>query len=178
MTDLLRRLSPRERVLIFGAVLFISGTLLYGLIVSPLVSGQRRYRSMVTRQRDNLEQFRLLAAQYRDTESSLKNLEKALSERKSDTSLLAAMESEARKLGFADRIASMKPFNTDLDSGMVEASVEIKIEKMNLAELADFLTTVEESNLMARTARLRVKTRFDDPKLLDATVLVTALETR
>jgi len=178
MTDLLRRLSPRERGLVLGAVLFIGGTLIYGVIMSPLVSSQRRYQGMVTRQRENLMQFRELAKEYRATESSLKNLEKALSGRESGTSLLAAMEREARKLGLADRIASMKPFSYDLDSGMVESSVEMKIEKIDLGELTGFLKTVEESGLMARTGRLRVKTRFDDPQLLDATMLVTALEGR
>jgi general secretion pathway protein M len=88
------------------------------------------------------------------------------------------MEGVARKLGLADRIASMKPFSSDLDSGMVEASVEMRMEKVDLGELTGFLKAVEESGLMARTARLRVKTRFDDPQLLDATVQVTALETR
>jgi general secretion pathway protein M len=178
MVDFLRRLSPRERVLLVGAVLFIGGTLIYGLIVSPLVSSQRRYHDMAVRQKENLARFREMAVEYRTTESSLKDMEKALSERQAGVSLLASMEGVARKLGLADRIASMKPFSSDLDSGMVEASVEMRMEKVDLGELTGFLKAVEESGLMARTARLRVKTRFDDPQLLDATVQVTALETR
>ncbi len=178
MTDLLRRLSPRERGLVLGAVLFIGGTLIYGLIVSPLISSQRRYQSMAARQREKLVEFREMAKEYRATESSLTNLERSLSDRKSGTSLLAAMEGVARKFGLADRIASMKPFSNDLDSGMVEASVEMRIEKIDLGELTGFLKAVEGNALMARTARLRVKTRFDDPQLLDATVQVTALETK
>jgi len=178
MVDFFRKLSPRERVLLVAASLFVGGSLLFGAIVSPLVSSQARYQDLASRQRENLEQFRELAQEYQATEATLRELEQSLARRDTDTSLLAAMEAEARNLGLADRIASMKPLSRDLESGIVEASVELKIEKIDLGELTGFLKAVEGSELMARTARLRVKTRFDDPQLLDATVLVTALETQ
>lgn len=178
MIELLRRLSPRERGLVIGAALFITSALVYGLIIEPLISSQRHYRNMAEGKLQDLVQFRKLARDYRDMESSLKMLESKVSARKPGTSLLAAMEAEARKLGLSDRIASMKPFTNDLDSGMVETSVEMRLEKVNLRELVELLKTVEESGLMARTGRLRIKARFDNPQLLDTTVLVTALETR
>jgi type II secretory pathway component PulM len=178
MTDLIRRLSLRERVLVLCAVLFIGGSLIYGLVVNPLISSQRKYQALAARQRENLDRFRELAVQYRETEASLASLEKAVSGRRSETSLLAAMEGEARKLGLADRITSMKPFSNELDSGMVESSVEVKIEKIDLKELTEFLKTVEKNDLMAKISRLRVKSRFDDRQILDVTVLITALESR
>jgi general secretion pathway protein M len=178
MIDLLRRLSPRERGLVIGAALFITMALVYGLIVDPLITSQSRYHSMALRKRDDLARFRMLAMDYRKMDSSLKYLENKVSAEKSGTSLLATMEAEARKLGLSERIASMKPFTNDLDSGMVETSVEMRLEKVNLRELVELLKTIENSALMARTGRLRIKTRFDDPQLLDTTVLVTALETR
>ena len=178
MIDFLRKLSPRERILLVVASLFVGGSLLFGVIVSPLLSSQDRYEDLASRQRKNLDQFRELAQEYHATEAALVEMEHNLARRNTDTSLLAAMEAEARNLGLADKIASMKPLSRELESGIVEASVELKIEKIDLGELTGFLEAVEGSDLMARTARLRVKARFDDPQLLDATVLVTALETQ
>jgi len=176
MIDFLRKLSPRERILLIVASLFVGGSLLFGVVVSPLVSSQDRYQDLASRQQKNLDQFRELAREYHAAEATLVELERSLARRNTDTSLLAAMEAEARSLGLADKIASMKPLSRELESGIVEASVELKIEKIDLGELTGFLEAVEGNELMARTARLRVKTRFDDPQLLDATVLVTALE--
>jgi general secretion pathway protein M len=178
MTDLLRRLSTREKALVIGAVLFVSAALLYGLVLDPLAARERRYRSMLLSKREDLAQFRKLAADYRAMESSLRDLEGMVSNRTTGTSLLAAMEAEARKLGLAEKITSMKPFSNVLDSGMVESSVDMRIEKVDLKGLVELLKGVENGGLLARTARLRVKTRFDDPQLLDATVLVTTLEAR
>lgn len=178
MNEMLRRMSPRERVLVATAAIFISCALVYGLVVDPLVSKQRDYRTRIQSKLDSLVQFRTLAAQYREMESSLKDLEQKVSAGQSGSSLLAAMEADARKLGLADRIASMKPFTNELDSGMVRTSVEMRIEKVNLRELVGFLETIEKSGTMVRTGRLRIKSRFDDPELLDATILVSALEAK
>lgn len=176
MFDLLRRLSPRERNLVLAASIIISCALLYGLIVDPLVSRQRYYETRIQNTVNDLMEFRVLAAKYRETEASFKDLEEKISSSKSDSSLLSSIEGNARKLGLADRIASMKPFTNDLESGMVQTSVEIRIEKINLRELVDLLESVRQSGTVVRTGRLRIKTRFDDPKLLDATILVSAVE--
>lgn len=178
MSELLSRLSPRERVLVIAASIFISGALVYGVLVDPLLSKQRDYRTWSKGALDDLVQFRMLAKQYHEVESSLKDIERRVSTGRSGSSLLSAMEADARKLGLADRIASMKPFTNDLESGMVQTSVEMRIEKINLRELVGFLETVEKGSNMVKTGRLRIKSRFDDPELLDATILVSALETR
>lgn len=178
MTDLMNRLSPRERILVIAAFIFISCALVYGLVIDPLVSKQRDYQTRIVSKLDDLAEFRMLAAQFREMEFSLKDLEKKVAAGKSGSSLLSSMEADARKLGLADRIASMKPFTSELDSGMVQTSVEMRIEKVNLRELVGFLETVEKSGTMVRTGRLRIKSRFDDPELLDATILVSALEAR
>ena len=92
------------------------------------------------------------------------------------TSLLAELEAKARELNLQDNIASMKPFTTQLDSGLVESSVEIRLEKLALRGLVEFLQRVEGRGSLVATRRLRVKSRFDDPQLLDVSILVSTLE--
>jgi len=72
----------------------------------------------------------------------------------------------------------MKPFTTELESGMVQSSVEMRVEKIDLNGLVRFIEAIETGPHMASTTRLRIKTRFDDPALLDTTLLVTTLENR
>jgi hypothetical protein len=105
-------------------------------------------------------------------------MEKKIASGSSDMSLLATMESTARKLGLADKIASMKPFTSELELGLVQSSVEMRVEKVDLKGLVQFIEAIETGPSMAVTTRLRIKTRFDDPALLDTTLLVTTLETR
>ena len=178
MIDLLRRLSIRERWLVAGAIAFVGAAILYGFIVQPLVDNGRRYESMAHRKQDELARFRSLAAEYRELESALQLLEKKALASGSGGSLLAVMESEAKKLGLNDKIASMKPFTSELESGVVQSSVEMRVEKIDLKGLVDLLEALENGKQSTVTSRLRIKTRFDDPTLLDATVMVSTLEAR
>jgi hypothetical protein len=72
----------------------------------------------------------------------------------------------------------MKPFTSELELGLVQSSVEMRVEKVDLKGLVEFIEAIETGPNMALTTRLRIKARFDDPALLDTTLLVTTLETR
>jgi len=178
MADLFSKLSEREKWLALGATLFVGLALIFGLIVNPAMEKKQRYVRMAQDKRLALAQFKEFASEYRSLQSSLVDMEKKVASRSSDMSLLAAMEGNARKLGLADRIASMKPFTSELESGIVQSSVEMRVEKIDLKGLVQFIEAIETGPHMAVTSRLRIKTRFDDPALLDTTLLVTTLETR
>lgn len=178
MTGFFSKISTRERWLVVGAAVFVGSVLIYGLIVSPVMEKNRRYERIAKDTREDLALFERFALEYRTLETSLADMEKKVASRSSDMSLLAAMESSARKLGLADRIASMKPFSSDLESGIVQSSVEMRVEKVDLSGLVRFIEAIETGPHMAVTTRLRVKARFDDPALLDTTLLVTTLEKR
>ena len=178
MTDLFLKLSDRERWLALGAALFVGSALIFGIVVNPAMEKKQRFIRMAQDKRQDLVQFNEFASEYRSLQLTLAQIEKTVASRSSDMSLLAAMESNARKLGLADRIASMKPFTSELESGMVQSSVEMRVEKIDLKGLVQFIEAIETGPHMAVTTRLRIKTRFDDPALLDTTLLVTTLETR
>ncbi len=178
MTAFFSKLSVRERWLVLGAAVFVGSVLLFAIIVNPLMDKKQRYIRMAQDKRQDLAQFSEFASEYRSLQSSLAEMKKKVASGNSDMSLLAAMESSARKLGLADRIASMKPFTSELESGMVQSSVEMRVEKVDLKGLVQFIEAIETGPNMAVTTRLRIKTRFDNSALLDTTLLVTTLETR
>jgi hypothetical protein len=178
MMDLFSKLSDRERWLALGAALFVGSALIFGLVINPAVEKKQRFERMAKDKRQDMAKFYELASEYRSLQASLVDLERKVASRSWEMSLLAAMESNARKLGLADRIASMKPFTSELESGMVQSSVEMRVEKIDLKGLVQFIEAIETGPHMALTTRLRIKTRFDDAALLDTTLLVTTLETR
>lgn len=178
MMDLFSKLSARERWLVLGASVFVGSALTIAVILNPLLGQKQRYVRMAVKKSQDLAQFSQFASEYRSLQSSLVQMQKKVASGSSEMSLLAAMESNARKLGLADKIASMKPFTSELESGMVQSSVEMRVEKIDLKGLVGFIESIETGPHMAVTTRLRIKARFDDPSLLDSTLLVTKLEAR
>jgi len=178
MTAFFSNLSARERWFVLGAVVFVGSALFFAIIVNPIMDKKQRYVRMARDKRQDLAQFSEFASEYRSLQASLAEMKKKVASGSSDMSLLAVMESSARKLGLADRITSMKPFTSELESGMVQSSVEMRVEKVDLKGLVQFIEAIETGPNMAVTTRLRIKTRFDDSALLDTTLLVTTLEAR
>ena len=175
---MLAKLSTRERWLVLGAAVFVGSALVFSLIISPIMDKKKRDTRTAQDTRVELALFDKYASEYRTLQGSLTEMERKVASRSSDMSLLAAMETSARKLGLADRIASMKPFTNELQSGMIQSSVEMRVEKIDLNGLVRFLEAIETGPHMAVATRLRIKARFDDPALLDTTLLVTTLESR
>ena len=178
MRDLLVKMSSRERNLVSGALIFVTLSVLYALVFSPLAERGNTWQRKTANVKKEYAEFLKLRAKYVEIEAALSGLQANLTSGGSDASLLARMEATARSLGLQDRITSMKPFSTDLDSGIQESSVEIRMEKLDLKGVVDLLEKVESSENNTRVGRLRVKTRFDDPSLVDVTILVSALESR
>jgi general secretion pathway protein M len=157
---------------------FVLSLLLYGLVLAPALEKRDRWISMAERKKQELSRFEDLSARYQNLEGTIGAMERELGSRKRGFSLLAQLEAGARRLGLQDNIASMKPFKNQMDSGIEESSVEIRLEKLDLGGggLVKFLQEVEGEESLVRTRRLRIKSRFDDPQLLDVTLLVSTLE--
>jgi len=52
----------------------------------------------------------------------------------------------------------MKPFTSELESGMIQSSVEMRIEEVDLKGLVQFIEAVETGSHMAVATRMRIKT--------------------
>jgi general secretion pathway protein M len=64
---------------------------------------------------------------------------------------------------------------TELD-GVVEESVEVNLPRIDLPRLARLLQGLERGPALVKVRRLRLSTRTDDPRLVDATVVVATYQ--
>ncbi|TNF46941.1 hypothetical protein EP232_04050 [bacterium] len=176
MFEFFHRLTARERMSVLLGGFFVLSLLLYALVLAPALEKRDRWISMAERKKQELSRFEDLSTRYRNLEWTIEAMERELGSRQGGFSLLAQLEAGARRLGLQDNIASMKPFKSQLDSGIEESSVEIRLEKLDLGGLVKFLQEVEGDKGLVRTRRLRIKSRFDDPQLLDVTMLISTLE--
>lgn len=58
-----------------------------------------------------------------------------------------------------------------------EEAAEVTIRKVSMDRLYKFMSEIERTNQLVKIRRLKIKTRFDDPKMLDATVTIGTLKT-
>ncbi len=178
MFDLFQRLTDRERIAVTAAAVVVISGLVFSMFVSPIWEKKVRLENVAQKKGLELVKFRERAIHYGELEKSVADLEKRLSGRKQGFSILGTLESVARQAGVQDRIASMKPVKGKQDPGLEETSVEVRLEKLDLARTVEFLKRIEETRDFVIVKRLRMKSRFDDPQLLDVTVLASTLEAK
>jgi len=164
------RLSGRERTLVGLTVLaallflFVGGTL---YVQSRLVKAERR---LVERQ-DQLKQILALESQYKEAERERSRQREQLE--RNNVQLFSYLPKVAQKLGLT--LNDLNERRTPLkDSGIDQISVDVNLRRMSLDKLDAFLEEVEgpESQGMVKVLKVKVKTRFDSPDLLDVTMKV------
>lgn len=174
----LRRLSQRERMILLvgGGVLLLLGV--WGLAQAADWYGMRM-RAMERQIRDKEAAQASLARiqqDYNDLQSQLKEIEARIAKDKGSFSLLSFLESLAGNLGMRSSIAYMRPQPPTEVEGFRELGVEIKIQNITLEQAVRLLSSLEEAPHLIRVKQLQMRTRFADPRYLDATILAVTYE--
>lgn len=82
-----------------------------------------------------------------------------------DASISTTLENLANKSGIQDRIDSLKEKTAAPSDLFDESSVDVRLKKMTLPELVDYLYSIEYSpDKLLRLKRLEIKPRYDNPK--------------
>lgn len=85
----------------------------------------------------------------------------------------AAIEEIAKRTGMKDRIASIKPLEEKSSGGYIDKPVEVRLEGVDLNHLVNFIYQAEAGPKLMVVRELSMKSRFEDPDLLDVTMRVS-----
>ncbi len=171
------RLSTREKAIVGAGAAFLAGVVFWLGVWEPVQNGLALMERRVEAKRTEYRQIQELAAQYARLRSRIEGIEDHL-KRSREFSILSYLENQARRQQVQDRIVQMKPKGGDVTRYYEEKTVEVKMEKVRLAELVRYLYQIENSPELLRIKQLQLRPRFDDPDLLDVRFQVSAFETR
>lgn len=162
------RLSPRERVLVtlagVAAVLFV-----VFMISLQLQAGVRARELRIGEKTRALGQVGTMAAGYKRVQAERAALEARL--KGAHTPLMSHVSQTGSALGI--EVTDLRPVGAPVDlGGVTEESVEVNLPRIDLVRLARMLQGLERGQGLVKVRRLRLSTRSDDPKLVDATVVV------
>ncbi len=162
------RLSARERVLV--TVAGVSVVLFVVFMVSfNLQAGVRARESRIEDKTRALAQVGQLAAGYRQVQAERSAMEGRL--KGVPVQLMSHVAQAGAQLGI--EVTDLRPTGAPAEvDGVTEESVEVNLPRIELQQLSRLLQGLERSTGLVKVRRLRISTRTDDPKLVDATVVV------
>lgn len=160
-------LQPREQLV----ALIVAGILIIFIVVVPISLASGKLSTMersITSGREQINDVVREIEAYNRERSQLSAIETQL---KSgfDTSISTTLENLAAQAGVKENVESLKEKPLVPSDVFDEASVDVRISKVSLSQLIDFLYKIEgEKTRVLRIKQLQIKPRYDNKKLLDA----------
>ena len=155
------KLEARDKktLIIGGSVAAV--IVLYAFALSPFLTDLSRKRDLV--------EMRKLRDEYRDIQKELQTAQEAAAKR---GPLLTEIENITKRANLNSKIVSLKPQTGSQTAGYKESIVEIRLDNISLYDVVNYVYLLEKATLRVR--KLSFKPRYDNPKLLNATILVSS----
>lgn len=170
------RLSSREKWMLGGGGLIASFLIIFFSLVDPTLERMTQLDSLIPRKERDLSELMALKETFQGVSKEIDMIVRGLPA-ESSFSALSFLEEHAAKNHIKGNITFIRPLSPqEHKSQYREIPVEVKVEKVTLAQIIPFLTALENSNNRLRIKRLSMKTRFSNPDLMDVTFLVLSYE--
>lgn len=166
---MMERFNSRERLFLTVGAIAVAATLLWLGVVSPYADAVSRLDARIDSQTKQLKEVRDLTARYSGTQAALTLAERRLGAAR-DFSLLPFVESLGDRFAKRENLVSMRPRPTETREGFREEGVEVRLEKLQLEQLVRLLHAVDSAEALLKVQTMRIKPRFDDHNLIDATM--------
>ncbi len=163
------KLAERDKkVILYGGIAAVL-ILLYAFVVAPLYADLARKRDAIPKKERDLAEMRVLKDQYLEMQQRLQQLQAEAAKR---GPLLTEIENITKQTNLSSKIVSLKPQTGVQAATFKESIVEVRLDNITLYDIVNYVNRLEQATFRIR--KLYFKPRFDNPKLLNATILVSS----
>jgi len=169
----LQKMTDRERKLVFVMVGAIALFILGGAAMATssfLASREKRIRL----RRDEIAQIETLRIGY-DAAVARDHAAEARIKTASATSLFSLLQKSAAEVGLALSDLNERRLPVK-DSEFTEVTVDVNLKEIGVDKLVTLLEKIEgrSADGVVKVTKLKVKTKFDNPEMLEASLMVSA----
>lgn len=172
----LHRLSRRERFALAAGLLFVIGFLFHQLLVDPFLTKKQRLERSLQIKASNVLEMKLLQKQYQQVSANKRDIMGRLQTRNPEFSLFTFVEQQIDTVRMKERVTSIKPNVSDYQEGIRQSIIDLKIEGIVLAQLVDFLASIESFDKVVFVERIVVQSNSREDGLLDVMLSVLTFE--
>lgn len=166
------QMSKRERTLVLAGGVVLGLSLVFLLIVDPLLDTLDRLERQAVRKQKDLTELAALSQAYLTKRDRLAMVESRMPANDSHFSLLTFMEEAATTAHVRERITSMQPQVQTLAQGYEETAVDLRLEGVQLPDILALLAAIDHAPYDLHVRHLQMRPKFDNPVNMDATIRV------
>jgi len=175
-TGIKLKLNRRERYSVTAGIAAIVIFLLVQFALFPFLDARDRVKRSIVQNEKALKELSLLAEEYRSLKADSGQMQRALAQRSPSFTLFSFLEKEAGNAGIKPNITYMKPSDSKEKGPYRESSVEMKLEKITLKQLVEYLHRVESPSHLVAVKRISVKQNKEGPGYLSVLIHMITYE--
>jgi type II secretory pathway component PulM len=164
----------QKRTAAAGAVLLVMALLLE-FVVFPLWDHRAKMRKSIAANTRILQEIKKLDADFAVQNAQISKIKQAMNMRRADFSLFSHLERKAQAAGVKGHLKQMNAVLGAKTTSFEESLVDLKLEKITIRQLADFLYQVESPSDMIRIKRITIVKMKESPDYISAQMLIASL---
>ncbi|MCX7950199.1 MAG: type II secretion system protein M [Treponemataceae bacterium] len=166
--------TQRLYTVIGGATL--ACLILFQFVLFPFFTEKSRLKDAIRTNERILKELVAMGTEYTAQKRRIDEFRAAIARRPADFSLFAFLDKKAQEGGLKAHIKAMNPTRGLPVEQFEETAVEMKLEKITLKQLANYLYLVEQPQDYIRVKKMVVTKTKEAPEYLNATLLVATYQ--
>jgi general secretion pathway protein M len=166
------QLTTSQKRTVTAGLVFAGAVLLAQLIVVPYFEARQKVRSAIVASEKALHELTALGAEYGVMRQRSEEIRRASERRPPGFTLFSYLEKQAGDSAVKTNIRSLTPLMLAPTGAYEETAVEMKLDKLTMKQLTDFLYRVESPEEMIRVKRISVVKMKESPEYLSALIQV------
>jgi len=170
------QLAKREKLFVQLAALAVGVFCLLQFGVFPLLAEHKNLKKGISLKEKSLAEMVRLSQEYAVLKQQSHTAENVIKRRPRGFTLFSFLEQAAGQAGVKRNIKYMKPSSSKGEGGWKETMVEMKLDKISLKRLMDYLYRIELSKKAIQIKRCAVTENRGEKGTLDAILQVVTVE--
>ncbi|MDD3815619.1 MAG: type II secretion system protein GspM [Desulfocapsaceae bacterium] len=168
----LNKLEKREKRAVLAGALFLFCFALFHFAVAPLIQARQQTQKALITKNEDIIKIHQLQKEYRKLQAQAVEIQDRLQKRPSSFTLFSFIEEQATKAKVKQQINSMTPSTSEGEGPLQESRVDLKLERILLQQLVDFLQQVESTDNVVVIKRLSIQENSKEEGTLDAVMQI------
>jgi len=168
----LNKLEKREKQVVTAGLVFLVCFAVFHFLVSPLLQARQQTQKALLHKKEDIQKISQLQAEYYKLQNQAVNIEERLQKRSPSFSLFSFIEEKATKAKVKQQINSMTPSTSEGEGALRESRVDLKLERISLQQLVDFLKEIESAKDIVVIKRISIQENSKEDGALDAVMQV------
>lgn len=166
MKEFWNKLGGRQKKTVIAGAAVVALIIFLQFAFLPFIEGKKKMKRSIALNEATLKEVYRLESEYASIKQSVSAIQAALAKRSPDFSLFSFVEKKAGETGVSGNMKSLQPSRPVPAGSFEEVAADIKLEKVTLKQVVDFLAATESADQAIALKKLMVSRNSDNPEYL------------